>query len=91
MRKFLTAAIPPFHRVLLVESGSRYLLEDLLPGIYSHHPECERADVVTCFPGAPSTFDASRGEVLRVHQFQGREGRKRLYAHLNQTDRKSVV
>lgn len=86
MRYFLTATIPPFRRVLLVESGSRYLLEDLLPGIYSHHPECERVDVVTCFPGAPSTFDASRGEVLRVHQFQGSEGRERLYAHLKQTD-----
>ena len=79
MRLFFTARIPYFHRVLLVESGSRYLLESLLPGVYSYHPEIQRVDVVTCFPGSPANFDPERGEILRIHEFRGREGRKRLY------------
>ena len=79
MRLFFTARVPYFRRVLLVESGSRYLLEGLLPGIYGSHPELERVDIVTCFPGTPARFDEARGEVLRVHKFQGSEGRKRLF------------
>lgn len=79
MRLFFTARIPYFHRVLLVESGSRYLLESLLPGVYSYHPEIRRVDVVTCFPGSPANFDPERGEILRIHEFRGRAGRKRLY------------
>ncbi len=85
MRLFFSSRIPQFERVVLVESGSRYLVEDLLPGIYHHHPHLERVDVITCFPGAPSTFDHARGEILRVHQFQGRAGRARLYKHLKKT------
>lgn len=84
MRYFLSEHIPPFRRVLLVESGSRYLLEDLLPGLYATHPELERADVVTCFPGQPSTFDAARGEVIRVSDYAGRAARRTLYAKLRQ-------
>jgi len=68
--------------VLLVESGSRYLLEDLIPGVYETHPELESLDIVTCFPGQPSTFDASRGRVWRIGDYQGRENRKRLYREL---------
>ncbi len=79
MRLFFTTRIPYFHRVLLVESGSRYLLEGLLPGFYSYHPEIRRVDVVTCYPGAPANFDHTRGEILRVHKYQGSDGRKRLY------------
>ncbi|HNY39767.1 MAG TPA: hypothetical protein PKJ41_05210 [Bryobacteraceae bacterium] len=86
MRLFFKRRIPHFERVLLVESGSRYLLEALLPGIYHHHPQLERVDVITCFPGAPATFDHSRGEILRVHQFQGGAGRARLYQNLKKTD-----
>lgn len=83
MRYRLSPYIPPFRRVLLVESGSRYLLEDLLPGIYAHHPECEAVDLVTCYPGLPSTFDSTRGRVFRVWEYPGRTRRKQLYAELN--------
>jgi hypothetical protein len=84
VRYFLSQHIPPFRRVLLVESGSRYLLDDLLPGLYATHPEIERVDLVTCFPGAPAAFDAGRGEVLRVYNYVGRAARKGLYALLKQ-------
>ncbi len=67
---------------MLVESGSRYLIEHLLPGLYSNHPSNERVDLITCFPGLPKGFDESRGQVFRTTDYQGRDGRKRLYAHL---------
>jgi len=65
--------------VLLVESGSRHLVEKLLPGIYNGHSKNERLDIVTCFPGQPSTFDESRGEIYRIAGYQGRDARRRLY------------
>lgn len=78
MRFFFHKRIPDFRRVLLVESGSRYLLEHLIPGIYATHPELERMDLLTCYPGLPEGFDAERGEVFRVHEYQGRAGAERL-------------
>jgi len=48
MRYFLTKSVPPFSRVLLVESGSRDLFEELLSGLYDHHPQM-KADLVTCY------------------------------------------
>jgi len=72
--------------VLLVESGSRYLLEDLLPGLYQTHPELERADLITCFPGHPSTFDPSHGEILRVNDYVGAPARGELYRKLAERD-----
>ena len=89
MRRFLSKSIPNFDRVLLVESGSRQLLEDLLSGLYDVHPEM-RADLVTCFAGVPRHFRAARGSVYRVTDYPGRPLRKHLYAEL-QGNRYSVV
>lgn len=86
MKFFLSGHIPPFDRVLLVESGSRYLLESLIPGIYETHPELERLDIVTCFPGQPSTFDPERGRIWRVTDYPGGPGRARLYGELAQSN-----
>lgn len=80
MRHFFSHYVPYFRRVLVVESGSRHLLEELLPGIYDSHPTTlERVDLVTCYPGAPRGFDATRGEIHRVTDYSGRRGRKALY------------
>ncbi len=68
--------------MLLVESGSRYLIEGLLSGLYSNHPVNERVDLVTCFPGTPKGFDTSRGTVYRVTDYVGRAARTSLYAKL---------
>ncbi|MDX2152409.1 MAG: hypothetical protein SFV54_16845 [Bryobacteraceae bacterium] len=81
MRGFLTQRIPDFRRVLLIESGSRYLLEDLLPGIYSHHPTTP-VDLFTCYPGNPKTFRPEQGRVYRAASYQGAQGRQKLYAEL---------
>ncbi len=82
MRGFITREIPPFSRVLLVESGSRHLLENLIPRIYSTHGEGTEIDLVTCFAGVPATF--RNGRVFRVSDYAGAEGRARLYRELHQ-------
>jgi hypothetical protein len=81
MRYWLSKRVPPFSRVLLVESGSRQLLEDLLDGLYDVHPQMN-ADLVTCYAGLPAKFDASRGRAFRVTDYNGRAGRRRLYREL---------
>jgi hypothetical protein len=81
LRYFFSRHIPPLGRVLLVESGSRHLIESLLPGIYSQ-PVNQRVDLFTCFSGLPRGFDPGRGEVFRTLDWQGRAARRKLYALL---------
>ena len=81
MRYFVSRHIPPFDRTLLVESGSRHLIEDLLPGIYDHHPDAQ-VDLVTCYAGLPKTFQNGRGQVWRVTDYPDGASRQRLYAEL---------
>jgi hypothetical protein len=78
LRHFFTRGVPPFDRVLVVESGSRELLESLLPGLYKLYPNM-KMDRVTCYAGVPSGF---HGDVFRVTDYTGREGRKRLYTEI---------
>lgn len=68
--------------MLLVESGSRYLVENLLSGLYANHPVNERVDLITCFPGLPKGFDTARGTVYRVTDYIGRAARKGFYEKL---------
>jgi hypothetical protein len=81
MRYFVSNQVPPFSRVLLVESGSRQLLEDLLDGLYDVYPEMN-ADIVTCFAGTPQKFRPERGTIYRVGDYPGSAGRGRLYHEL---------
>ena len=81
MRRFLSKGIPNFNRVLLVESGSRQLFEDLLRDLYKVHPHM-RADLLTCFAGVPDHYRADRGSVYRVGDYRGSRARRKLYAEL---------
>jgi len=81
MRYFLSRSVPPFSRVLLVESGSRHLYTHLLSGLYDFYPEMQ-ADLVTCYAGVPDTFRPERGGVYRVTDYPDPESRKRLYREL---------
>src|SRR5438876_8151269 len=81
MRYFLSKSVPPFSRVLLVESGRRQLLEDLLSGLYDVHPAMQ-ADLLTCYGGVPDNFQTARGSVYRVTDYPDSNSRKRLYAEL---------
>ncbi|MEZ5353043.1 MAG: hypothetical protein R2762_10440 [Bryobacteraceae bacterium] len=89
-RHLFSQHIPPFTRVIVVESGSRHLLEDLLPGIYEHHSDTlQSLDLVTCYAGLPKSFDSEKGEVFRVADYAGSQGRARLYRRL--MDRQPVI
>ena len=80
-RKLFSQAIPPFDRVLLVESGSRYLVEDMLSGLYDLYPRM-RLDLLTCYAGLPRTFREDRGDFFRVTDYPGGAGRSHLYRQL---------
>jgi hypothetical protein len=80
LRGFFTRNRPPCTKVLLIESGSRRLFEKLIPTLYTSYGDELEVDLVTCFAGVPSTYRG--GRVFRVADYQGRSGRKRLYAEL---------
>lgn len=65
-------------RILLIESGSRRLIEHVLPGLRRTYGESIPIDLVTCFAGAPEGIDA----VHRVTSHRGPDGRRKLYAAL---------
>lgn len=81
MRHFFTKAVPPFSRVLLVESGSRELFENLLPILYQDYPEMI-CDLVTCYAGVPKNFREDQGGVYRVTDYPAGLARQRFYKDL---------
>ena len=81
MRYFLTRSVPPFSRVLLVESGSRELFEKLLPVFYQNYPEMT-CDLVTCYAGVPKNFRENQGAVYRVTSYPDGPARRRFYKEL---------
>lgn len=83
MRYFFRRRLPPeVRRVLLVESGSRYLFEELISGVRSSFGDDIFVDLVTCYPGLPKGFQSHNTNVYRVTGYRGRAGRKRLYREL---------
>ena len=79
--RFLRLGFPPLTRIVLVESGSRHLLEGALPYLRRTFGAQVPVDLVTCYAGIP----AGLGEdsvVYHVHNYRGREGRRRLYREL---------
>ena len=82
MRHFLTRRTPPFSRVLLVESGSRELFENLIPGLYGTYGDDIVVDLVTCFAGIPNGLNPLTATVFRVTDYPGPAGRMKLLAEL---------
>ena len=81
MRHFFSRTEPSFSRVLLVESGSRAVLEELIPGLYETYGDRIQVDVVTCYAGSPAGLSPS-SRIFRVGDYAGGAGRKRLYREL---------
>jgi hypothetical protein len=79
LRHFFRRHTPEFTKVLLVESGSRHLFDQLIPLLYKIHGEELEIDLVTCYAGEPTGF---RGTVYRVTDYPGPAARKELYAEL---------
>lgn len=86
MRHFLRRRSPPFTRALLIESGSRALLEKFIPWIYATYGAGSRIDVVTCFAGSPESLDPQNSTVYHVTEYGGPDGRGRLLGELLQQD-----
>ena len=79
MRYFFRRYIPPFTRVLLVESGSRGSFDTLIPLLYQIHGETMELALLTCHPTTPVGF---RGRVYRVEDYSSPAARRRLFSEL---------
>ncbi len=65
--------------MLLIESGSRRLFDDLIAGLHETYGDDLQIDLVTCYAGVPQGF---QGKVFRVTDYPGAAARKRLYSEL---------
>jgi len=81
VRYFLTRGEPSEPRILVVESGSRSISDQLLPRLYSRFGGNVPIDLITCFSGVPGNCDP-RARVYRVSEYQGRAGRRKLFREL---------
>lgn len=87
MRYFFTRGDPPaVERILLVESGSRDLLEGIISGIRQTYGETTPVDLLTCYSGLPEGFDPETTTIYRVTDYRGRAARKRLFRELAQNN-----
>ena len=66
--------------MLLIESGSRELIETLLPQLPGLFGGPVHADLVTCFGGAPKGFTS--GRIYRTGDYPSPELRAKLYREL---------
>ena len=82
VRYFFTQRLPVGSRILLVESGARYLLEGLISGIRKTYGDSVPVDIVTCYAGLPDGFVPATTTAYRVTNYRGRAGRQRLYREL---------
>jgi hypothetical protein len=80
--RFLRLRFPEVSRVLVVESGSRHLVEGAMPHLRRHFGEHVPFDLVTCYGGLPAGFDRESSAVHHIHDYRGRQGRRRLYREL---------
>ena len=82
MRYFLTGRLPKVTSILLVESGTRGLLEGLIPGLRQAWGDQIPIDLVTCYATLPKGFEPQNTRVYRVGDYRGRAARGRLYGEL---------
>jgi hypothetical protein len=84
VRFFLTGRLPDATSILLVESGSRAVIEKVIPGLRRTWGEQIPIDLVSCFNALPQGFHAETTHVYRVSDYKGRAGRRKLYRELKQ-------
>ena len=82
MRYFLTGRHPEVNSILLVESGSRGLVEGVIGGLRKTWGESVWIDLVTCYASLPKGFEPHNTRVYRVGDYRGSGARSRLYAEL---------
>jgi hypothetical protein len=82
VRYFLTGRLPKVDAILLVESGSRGLIEGLIPGLRQSWGAEIPIDLLTCYSTLPKGFEPHNTRVYRVGDYPGRAGQKKLYREL---------
>lgn len=82
MRYFFRQKPPAFDRMLLVESGSRSIVETAIPRFRALYGERIAIDLVTCLPGAPQVLDPAATHVYRVTDCRTGADRRRLLRRL---------
>jgi hypothetical protein len=85
MKYLLSRAEPQGTRILLVESGSRSLLESTVPLLLDTWATELRMDLVTCYGGLPEGFPAD-ADVFRVYDYNTPERRQSLIRELCSRD-----
>ncbi len=85
MRYFFRRYTPHLRRVLLVESGSRFVLEKFLASRESGGTF--KPDLVTCYAGSPKMFG---GDIFRVQDYTTSDARSALIREL-QNNRYDVI
>jgi hypothetical protein len=90
VKYFFTRREPEVSRILLVESGSRCLIEGVISSLRETYGEEIFIDLVTCYAGLPKGFAAQKTVVFKVSDYRGRAGRAQLYRELGR-NRYSVM
>ena len=82
MRYVLRHRYPPVGSILLVESGSRAILERAIVPLRRTWGEEIPIDLVTCYGGLPAGFVPETTRTYQVTEYRGRESRRKLYRQL---------
>jgi len=82
VRYFLTGRLPKPTAILLVESGTRGLLEGIVGGLRQAWGDAIFIDLITCYSSLPKGFEAHNTRVYRVGDYRGRAARGKLYREL---------
>jgi hypothetical protein len=82
VRYFLSRRLPPADAILLLESGSRGLIEGVIPSLRDTWGKDVFIDLVTCYSKLPQGVSPDRTRVYRVTDYRGRSGRRKLYREL---------
>jgi hypothetical protein len=85
MKYLLSRAEPQGTRILLIESGSRSLMETTVPLLLDTWAGDYQIDLVTCYGGLPESLPAN-AQVFRVHDYGTPERRKDLIRELRSRD-----
>lgn len=83
MRYFLSRHIPQAHRILLVESGARSLIEKVRPALRSALGDHFDIDLLTCYAKLPQGFPPET-RIYRTTDYRSRAARKALFAELRE-------
>ena len=84
--KALLDSVILIDKMLVVESGSRLVLEGGLPRFRALFGDPQRVDLVTCLPGLPQTLDPSTTRVISVTAVRAARDRWRLLLELRRQE-----